>query len=195
MARVCFQKLMLLGMALATPLLFTEAVGGLAWGRPVVCTTTLEAPSPSDSAVLTNRELSESPMGPVEVTTCEPMESTTNLVENRFYSWTAPYARGVDVFHQVTDLLGIAVAGKEGNRLMGFGFPDQTISWDGSVLQNTYEVLLEQQSPAVPWRTVDISSGFDRSLAGDGPSEFVIEDDVPETNVAPESFTPVRGMW
>ena len=195
MARVCFQKQMLIGMALATPLLVTEAVGGLAWGRPVVCTTTLEAPSPSDSAVLTNRELSESPMGPVEVTTCEPMESTTNLVENRFYSWTAPYARGVDVFHQLTDLLGIAVAGKEGNRLMGFGFPDQTISWDGSALQNTYEVLLEQQSSALLWRTVDISSGFDSSLAGGGLSEFVIQEDVPETNVAPESFTPVRGMW
>ena len=194
MARVCFQKLMLLGMALATPLLFTEAVGGLAWGRPVVCTTTLEAPGPSESHQFTRRGLSKSLMGPVEVTNCGP-ESTTNLVENRFYSWTAPYARGVDVFHQLTDLLGIAVAGKQGNRLMGFGFPDQTISWDGSALQNTYEVLLEQQSSALLWRTVDISSGFDSSLAGGGLSEFVIQEDVPETNVAPESFTPVRGMW
>ena len=194
MARVCFQKLMLLGMALATPLLFTEAVGGLAWGRPVVCTTTLEAPGPSESHQFTRRGLSKSLMGPVEVTNCGP-ESTTNLVENRFYSWTAPYARGVDVFHQLTDLLGIAVAGKQGNRLMGFGFSDQTISWDGSALQNTYEVLLEQQSSALLWRTVDISSGFDSSLAGGGLSEFVIQEDVPETNVAPESFTPVRGMW
>ncbi|MFL0730889.1 MAG: occludin/ELL family protein [Prochlorococcus sp.] len=194
MARVCFQKQMLIGMALATPLLVTEAVGGLAWGRPVVCTTTLEAPGLSESHQFTRRGLSKSLMGPVEVTNCGP-ESTTNLVENRFYSWTAPYARGVDVFHQLTDLLGIAVAGKQGNRLMGFGFSDQTISWDGSALQNTYEVLLEQQSSALLWRTVDISSGFDSSLAGGGLSEFVIQEDVPETNVAPESFTPVRGMW
>ncbi len=91
--------------------------------------------------------------------------------------------------------LGIAVASHEGNRLMGFGFPDQTIIWDGSAVQNTYQVLLEEQSSSLPWRTVDISSGFDNSLAGDVPPEIVMVEDGPEMNVAPEAFTPIRGMW
>ena len=185
----------MLGLALVTPLAVTGWGGGLAWARPVVCTTTLEAPDPSEMPIFTNRGLSESSMGPVEVTHCGPLESTGALIERRFYSWTAPYARGVDVLHQLTDMLGIAVAGKEGNRLMGFGFPDQTIIWDGSAVQNTYQVLLEEQSPSLPWRTVDISSGFDNSLAGDVPSEIVMVEDGPEMNVAPEAFTPIRGMW
>ncbi|RPG01295.1 MAG: occludin/ELL family protein [Prochlorococcus sp. TMED223] len=195
MAWVSFHKLRMLGLALVTPLAVTGWGGGLAWARPVVCTTTLEAPDPSEMPIFTNRGLSESSMGPVEVTQCGPLESTGALIERRFYSWTAPYARGVDVLHQLTDMLGIAVAGHEGNRLMGFGFPDQTIIWDGSAVQNTYQVLLEEQSPSLPWRTVDISSGFDNSLAGDVPSEIVMVEDGPEMNVAPEAFTPIRGMW
>ncbi len=170
----------MLGLALVTPLAVTGWGGGLAWARPVVCTTILEAPDPSEMPIFTNRGLSESSMGPVEVTQCGPLQSTTaDLVENRFYSWTAPYTRGVDVWHQLTDMLGIAVAGKDGNRLMGFAFPDQTINWDGAALQNTYQLLLEEQSPSLPWRTVDISSGFDNSLAGDFPSEIVMVEDVP----------------
>ncbi|MEC7381876.1 MAG: occludin/ELL family protein [Cyanobacteriota bacterium] len=184
MAWVSFHKLRMLGLALVTPLAVTGWGGGLAWARPVVCTTTLEAPDGNQSS-----------KGPVEVSQCGPLESTGALIERRFYSWTAPYARGVDVLHQLTDMLGIAVAGQEGNRLMGFGFPDQTIIWDGSAVQNTYQVLLEEQSPSLPWRTVDISSGFDNSLAGDVPSEIVMVEDSPEMNVAPEAFTPVRGMW
>ena len=180
MAWGSFPKLRMLGLALVTPLAVTGWGGGLAWARPVVCTTTLEAPDPSEMPIFTNRGLSESAMGPVEVTHCGPLQSTTaDLVENRFYSWTAPYTRGVDVWHQLTDMLGIAVAGKDGNRLMGFAFPDQTINWDGAALQNTYQLLLEEQSPSLPWRTVDISSGFDNSLAGDVPSEIVMVEDGP----------------
>ena len=81
------------------------ALGGLplqTFARPVVCTTSLEAPGSSSAT------------GPVEFTRCGPVERTDTLVENRFYTWTAPYARGVDVIHQVTDLLGIAMAGPEG---------------------------------------------------------------------------------
>ena len=48
---------------------------------------------------------------------------------------------------------------------MGFGFPDQTLSWDGSALQNTTEALLEEQSPPLPMRTLDISSGFNNLAA------------------------------
>ena len=48
--------------------------------------------------------------------------------------------------NQITDVLGIAMSGREGNRVMGLGFPDQTIVWDGSAVENTYQVLLDHQS-------------------------------------------------
>ena len=91
--------------------------------------------------------------------------TTSELVNRRFYTWTSPMARGVDPLHQLTDLLGIAVGGIEGNRVMGFGFPDQTLIWDGSALQNTTGALLEEQSPPLMMRTMDISSGTNGSLA------------------------------
>ena len=126
---------------------------------------------------------------PVEVTRCAPVQTTTALVEQRFYTWTAPFASGVDLLHQVTDVLGIAVGGVQGNRLMGFGFPDQTIIWDGTALQNTYAVLLEEQSDPVPWRTVDIFNGFDSSLADDARTL------VPVEATADTIFPPVRALW
>ena len=87
---------------------------------------------------------------PVEVTVCHPTETISELVNRRFYNWTSPMARGVDLLHQLTDVLGIAVGGIEGNRVMGFGFPDQTLIWDGSALQNTTGALMEEQSPLLP---------------------------------------------
>ena len=80
-------------------------------------------------------------------------------------------ARGVDPLHQLTDVLGIAVGGIEGNRFMGFGFPDQTLIWDGSALQNTTGALLEEQSPPLPMRTLDISSGFKAAWRPPTPSK------------------------
>lgn len=171
-----FPALLPLGAVLATA----------ARANTVVCTTTLEAPS--GLAQVTAAE----PPAPVEVSRCAPVQTTDALVVNRFYTWTAPYARGVDLIHQVTDLLGIAMAGPEGNRLMGLGFPDQTIIWDGSALQNTYQVLLEQQSAPIPWRTVDISSGFSGSLA----AEQAQPDESLELLIPVEaSAQPVRGLW
>ena len=116
------------------------------------------------------------------------------MVERRFYTWTAPFARGVDVMHQVTDLLGIAMAGPEGNRLMGFGFPDQTIIWDGSAIENTTNALIEEQSKPIPWRTVDIASGFDSSLAS---GQTLLVDKVEELDPAQNDVigAPVRGLW
>jgi len=117
---------------------------------PVVCTTSLEAPQAAGA--------------PVEVTRCGPVVTTPELVERRFYGWTSPYARGIDITHQITDLLGIAMGGGDGTKVMGFGFPDQTIVWDGSALENTYRVLLEQQGSPLPWRTADLSNGFCQGL-------------------------------
>jgi len=110
-------------------------------------------------------------------------------MNERYYSWTAPYARGVDLLHQITDILGIAVAGPEGNRFMGFGFPDQTIIWDGTAVENTYQMLVEDQSDPIPWRTVDIPNGFSGSLAED------IATPVPEVSPEKADFSPVRALW
>lgn len=122
---------------------------------PVLCSSSLEAGEPGTA--------------PVEVTVCEPVQSTSDLVTQRFFTWTAPYARGVDLMHQITDLFGVALAGTDGNRLMGLGFPDQTIIWDSSSIHSTMAALLEQQSPAIPWRTMDLPNGFSAGLSGDVP--------------------------
>ena len=133
---------------------------------PVVCRTTIEAP------------LDGSPL--VEVSRCGPVTTTPELMEQRFFSYTAPYARGVSVVNQITDVLGIAMGGREGNRVMGLGFPDQTIVWDGSAVENTYQVLLDQQSTPLLWRTADVSNGFCQGLPQGGCSNL---------------SAPVRGLW
>ena len=123
------------------------------WAGPVVCTTTLEAPdAEADGAA------------PVQLTRCEPVETTSELLERRYSTWNAPFDSGVNMLHQLTDLLGIAVGGPDGTHLMGFGFPDQTVIWDGTVMRNTIDALMEEQSPPIPWRSTDIPSGFDGSL-------------------------------
>ena len=144
---------------------------------PLVCTTSLEAPSPGSGSY------------PVEVTVCHPTETTSELINRRFYTWTSPMARGVDPLHQLTDFLGIAVGGIEGNRVMGLGFPDQTLIWDGSALQNTTGALLEEQSPPLPLRTLDIPSGFEGSLAASDANQAVL--------VSPviEDFPDVTPLW
>ena len=120
---------------------------------------------------------------------CHPTETNSELVNRRFYTWTSPMARGVDPLHQLTDFLGIAVGGIEGNRVMGFGFPDQTLIWDGSALQNTTGALLEEQSPPLPMRTMDISSGFNGSLAATEIIEAV--PDAPSD----DHFPGVTPLW
>ena len=141
---------------------------------PVICTTSLEAPRSADFA-------------PVEVTTCERMERTSELIERRFFTWTASYDRGVDMVHQFTDLFGIALAGDGGNQLMGLGFPDQTVIWDAAAAGETARALLDAQSPVLPLRTIDVANGFGSSLASEGPS-----DEVQKLNT---DFTPVQALW
>ena len=64
---------------------------------PLVCTISVEAPPPGSGSA------------PVEVTVCHPTETTSELINRRFYTWTSPMARGVDPLHQLTGVLGIAV--------------------------------------------------------------------------------------
>ncbi|MFZ9149234.1 Occludin/ELL family protein [Vulcanococcus sp.] len=151
-----------------TLLLLSLASLPAAQAGPVVCTTSLEAP-PEGTV-------------PVEVSRCGPVTTTQELMVRRFYSYSSPYARGIDVTHQITDILGIAMGGGDGTKVMGLGFPDQTIVWDGSAVENTYQVLLEQQSHPLPWRTADVSNGFCAGLSRGGCGTS-----------APAA--PIRGLW
>ena len=54
---------------------------------PLVCTTSVEAPPPGGGAA------------PFEVTVCHLTETTSELINRRFYAWTSPMARGVDPLH------------------------------------------------------------------------------------------------
>jgi hypothetical protein len=138
------------GLALAGALLLQA---GPALAGPVLCTTTLEAPSKPGGA-------------PVEVSRCGAVQTTPELVQQRFFTYTAPFAEGVSIRGQLRDLFGIASGSvNPGWSIGAFGFPDQTIVWDGTALQNTYDVLLESQSDPMPWRTTDLSNGFGGSLA------------------------------
>jgi hypothetical protein len=138
---------------------------GAATAGPMACTTSLEAP------IIATREASGSlaiPASPVEVTRCMPVETVPQLIERRAYTWTAPYAPGVDLLHQATSILGIAMGGVDGKRMMGFGFPDQTLVWDGTAIQNTTDALLDLQSSPMPLRTPDLVSVLDTSLGSGG---------------------------
>jgi len=139
--------------ALAAPLLASPLQAG-----PAVCTTTLEAPPRAAGAA--------GPAAPVEVTRCGIVQTVPELVQRRFCSYTAPFAEAVSITGQITSLLGISMGGGDGRRVMGLGFPDQTIIWDGVAIQNTTRFLLQQQSDPMPWRTGDVSSGFSGSLSG-----------------------------
>ena len=151
--------LMLLTVALS---FVRSAVAG-----PVVCTTTIEAPQGAHPS-----------QKPLEFTRCGVVQTTPQLVEQRFYTYTSPFAPGVNITHQITDFLGIAMGGVDGTKLMGFGFPDQTIVWDGTALDNTYQVLLEKQSELIPRRSADVVNGFSSSLGSGGSLR-----------------APQRGLW
>ena len=167
----------LLMFLMAAPSLAGPLLAGPVLAGPVVCTTTLEAPQAPQAQ--------QASMRPVELTRCGGVQTTPQLVEQRFYSYTAPFARGVDITHQITDLLGISMGGGDGTKVMGFGFPDQTIVWDGTALENTYQVLLDKQGGLIPWRTGDVGNGFSSSLGS-----------AASTRAPAASFrAPVRGLW
>ena len=167
----------LLMLLMAAPSLAGPLLAGPVLAGPVVCTTTLEAPQAPQAQLASMR--------PVELTRCGGVQTTPQLVEQRFYSYTAPFARGVDITHQITDLLGISMGGGDGTKVMGFGFPDQTIVWDGTALENTYQVLLDKQGGLIPWRTADVGNGFSSSLGS-----------AASTRAPAASFrAPVRGLW
>ena len=193
---------LLLAGALLTPLLGHSLLGESVWAGPVVCTTTLEPPlltgarsgaGASAGALAVQLGVAS---GPVEVTRCGQVQTPPALMEKRFYSFRAPYAPGVSLTNQITDLFGIALGGVDGTRVMGLGFPDQAIVWDGTAVENTYRVLLEQQSGLMPWRTVDVPNGYSGSLGSAGPTQPGKAQPGGGWQDGGASYrTPVRGLW
>lgn len=183
-------------LVLALPLLCQVP----AQAGPVICTTTLEAPSPGSFRSGTV------PAGPVEVTRCGAVLTTGELVDRRAFSYRAPFARGVSLSHQISDVLGLAIPGRDGGKIVAFGFPDQAIVWDGSAIQNTYQALLEEQSPVIPWRTGDLPNQFGTSLqSGISQASGTLQAQPPlqpqqsqpflPTQPFQQESTPIRGMW
>lgn len=148
---------------------------------PVVCTTTLEAPVATAA--------------PVEITRCGRVQTVPELVTRRFYSYTAPYERGVSLTNQITDFFGIAMGGGDGSRVMGLGFPDQTIVWDGLALQNTTSVLLEAQSSPLPLRTADLSPCYTGSLADSSCNGSRLAPKLRSSGIAMPAMDPYGGPY
>ena len=141
---------------LSGPLLSGPLLAGAAMAGPVLCTTTLEAPAQPGGA-------------PREVSRCGAVQTLPELVDQRFFTYTAPYAEGVSIRGQLRELFGVATGSiNRGDGIRAFGFTDQTIVWDGTALQNTTGVLLEAQGDLLPWRTADLSNGFNGSLGSSG---------------------------
>ena len=162
-------------------------------GTPVVCTTSWEA-SPALPRSGFSRGAQLPP--PVLITSCQRGQNIPELMERRMMTYTAPYAPGVSLGHQVADLFGIALGGLDGANFMGLGFPDQTIVWDGTAVQNTYRALLEEQSQPLAWRTADVSNGFSSNLAaGPGSDLSSSEQRVPWQNPSARRGATVRGLW
>ena len=160
-------------------------------GTPVVCNTSWEA-SPAMSRSGFSRGAQLPP--PMLITRCQRGQNIPELMERRMMTYTAPYAPGVSLGHQVADLFGIAMGGLDGNKLMGLGFPDQTIVWDGTAAENTYRALLEEQSQPLPWRTADVSSGFSSNLTA-APARDLTPSEVPWQNRPARRGATVRGLW
>ena len=160
-------------------------------GTPVVCNTSWEA-SPAMSRSGFSRGAQLPP--PVLITRCQRGQNIPELMERRMMTYTAPYAPGVSLGHQVADLFGIALGGLDGNKFMGLGFPDQTIVWDGTAVENTYRALLEEQSQPLPWRTADVSSGFSSNLTA-APAGDLTPSEVPWQNRPARRGATVRGLW
>ncbi len=168
------------------------AAGGLAAIRaapaladPVICTTTVEA-APAGAG--TGRS------APVEVTRCGVVETTDTLIMRRGFGWRSSFPAGVNILHQATDILGIAMGGPEGNRVMGLGFPDQAIIWDGSAIGNSVNAAMEELSSPIPFRTADLPSQFTGSLQGTG--ESMAPRRLDDGGEAPSMWSrPIRGLW
>jgi len=95
---------------------------------------------------------------------CKKLETQDELIEQEAYTWRAPYSSGAGLSQGITENLGITVGGIDAERIVGFGYPEQPIVWNGERLQNNYKKLLEMQTDSLPLRTMDLQTAFKDSL-------------------------------
>jgi len=180
------------GIVSAFSLATLGLLAGPVQAGPMQCTTTLEAPI---LAVQGSGGSASPAAAPVEVTRCTAVETVPELFERRAYTWTAPYASGVSLAHQVSDLLGIAVSGQPGRGVIGLGFPDQTLTWDATAIANTYETQLRAMAQPMPWRTADLSSVFTTSLGSSTSSSRSPSPAAAAAGGGSNWNGVVRGLW
>ena len=132
------------------PLLLSMALGewllARAMAGPILCRAAPPPPGLARSAL--------------DAVHCTSIVTTDRQLEEDAFSWTAPHGPGINTLHQLTDLLGVSLAGIDGDRWMGFGFADQTLVWDGLVIEHRYRRLLEAQSSPVPLRVADQANPY-----------------------------------
>ena len=133
-------------MAFSTLISYTYAASA----APLVCTTTHH--STNGGAAL-------------ETSVCKSIETQDDRLGEEIYTWRAPYSSGIGLFQGIAEDLGLAFGGINGTQFVGFGYPDQTIVWDGGILQKSVQELLELQAEPLPLRTADLPNAFESSLA------------------------------
>ena len=117
---------------------------------PLVCTTTFNN-TPDGTAL--------------ETSVCKSIESQNERLDEEIYTWRAPYSSGIGLFQGIAEDLGLAFGGINGTHFIGIGYPEQTIVWDGGILQKSVQELLELQVEPLPLRTADLPNAFESSLA------------------------------
>ena len=117
---------------------------------PLVCTTTYN--STNGGAEL-------------KTSSCKSIESQNERLDEEIYTWRSPYSSGIGLFQGIAEDLGLAFGGNNGTHFVGIGYPEQTIVWDGGILQKSVQELLELQAEPLPLRTADLPNAFESSLA------------------------------
>ena len=142
---------------------------------PLVCTTTY-----NNTGVGTVLESS----------VCKSIESQNERLGEEIYTWRAPYSSGIGLFQGIAEDLGLAFGGINGTHIVGFGYPEQTIGWDGGILQKSVKELLELQAEALPLRTADLTNAFESSLAN---ASF--EETIPNLTKSYKSPMGAHPLW
>ena len=94
------------------------------------------------------------------ITDCSAITSIPKSLNERYFTYAAPYASGVTIPYTLGDMLGVVFSNDPDRSLKGFGFPDQQITWDGIAIENGYRELLDSQANRIPIRTPPIGNGF-----------------------------------
>jgi len=141
---------------------------------PLVCTTTYNETSNGTK---------------LESNICQNIETQNERIEHDIYTWRAPYSSGIGLFQGITEDLGLAFGGINGTNFVGIGYPDQTIVWDGGILQKSIEELLELQTEPLPFRTADLPNAFESSLANASFEETIPTQ--PKPNISPMGAHPL----